>query len=157
MDKVAERWLDAADRYRIATEIGFYNPNRKDVHPHEDQITELEKLLKKFFDWNNPQWQAARKLLQQSGKEVELVRQQKDGLLVKYMLNSAGFWVVAEHGYLLESVHQLLHPRQKLSIRIVATLLVDEAAFLGLYETEELMAFVIGKIDEVAENAPDGP
>ncbi|OGM92476.1 hypothetical protein A2372_00315 [Candidatus Wolfebacteria bacterium RIFOXYB1_FULL_54_12] len=150
-----DRWRDAADRYRIATEIGVYGPDRKSMQPHQDEIKALEELLDKFYWGGNPQWMAAEEMLMRSGKEVVLIQWESKPFLTKCMLGHEGFKIVSDMDMPFGMRHRL-QPERQLSKEDVAVLLVGH--FLHrLHSAENIMKFLIDKIDKIADGAPDEP
>jgi len=149
------RWRDAADRYRIATKIGVYDPRRMTIQPHPDKVKALEKLLDKFYWGGNPQWLAAEEMLMRSGKEVVLIQWDNQPWSTKCILGHEGFKLVSDMRLPLGGRHRL-QPEKNLSRKEVAELLVDRL-MPPIHGAENVMKFLFEKIDEVADDAPDEP
>lgn len=153
-----KRWKDAAERYRIATEIGVYNPRQEPKQRRRGDIRALEELLKSFFSWKSLEWEAVSDMLKCSGEEIELIRWDKQPFLVRLVIDQNGFRVVRDMGLPLELGRTTTpsNATESLWYSTVATLLVDHL-LPRLQNVENIMQFLIEKIDEVADNAPDEP
>lgn len=145
---VAERWEEAAQRYKAAVESGKYEPVCR--HFESAREKEFAELLRNFFSPINPEWQAARKLLKVSGKCIVLKVVEKKHEMITYLLTHEGFRRVMhpEWPFNLEQ-HGVVS--SQLTLRSAAALLADGMAV----ESAESVfnRRIIQKIEEIVESS----
>lgn len=145
---VAERWEEAARRYKVAVESGRYEPVCR--HFESAREKEFAELLRNFFSSTNPEWQAARKLLKVSGKCIVLKVVEKKHEMITYLLTHEGFRRVMrpEWPFSLEKHAIVASP---LTFRSIAALLADG---LAVESAESVFSRrIIQKIEEIVESS----
>lgn len=156
-----ERWNEAATVYRDEAKAGRYRAEHESMNEASlKKVEELAELLKAFFNVQNPEWQALRRLLSHSGKDVIVKTKEKSDLVVWYILGKHGFRLELD---LRHAFEQHRHPedqrpiiQRKIAPKDMARFLVKEWE-MQCETAENIFEHLMQIIDLLAMSAPISP